>query len=437
MYRRRRRRERRVIEPVVALAAVLSLVVIVAFFLARGGGDAGPRQDSAAVAPTVGDDGTPTVVPTQAPTATPVPADAIVIGSLLAETGVMASVEGPLLAAVQAQIERIGAQGVSGRPVLLVHADSQSRQSVLHDQTLRLTRAGARVLIVGCEQEFLTAVIEALDSAGAEVLLLSPCGADRAWDQGELGDLAFSFAIPATLEGQVMAERARSVGATRAALLVDTSGGVPDQQCEGFARRWRELGGTLTAELRLTFADASVLGADPGGLEARLAGPDVIALCADPLAGVPMLTGLRRAGVGTPVIAASTMAGGWSLAEAGDVGRLEVVAYASIAGDDPSAAVVGLVQAYFETKQRLPESGRLVTGADVVDAYTRAVIVAGTTDPAAVAAVLEGFDGEQLVSGPLTFEAGRRTATGRTMRILTVSDMQFVFVESRTPGEVQ
>ena len=366
-----------------------------------------------------GVEGTP--IPTATPAGAPLPADAIVIGALMATTGFLADYDEPALVAARNRIDALNeAGGLLGRPVVLRHIDSHTELSIMRNGAEQLLLDGVDLMLMTCDAAYAGPAIDALESSGT--LVISPCGTDDLWASGELGDRVFSLGTPVSTEVEMLVSLVADRGNATAAVIIDQTSTEAVAVCEGFGPRFEEAGGRVVGLHRYQPTD-------PGLLEPILLGlgstsPEAIVFCGTRLVAPEILAPVRAAGFSQPIFANSTMDGDHWIGHVPGVGDFTMLSYASIYTDspDPSPAVREVLADYLDSTGHRARDGRMITGHDAMEAYIRAVERAGTTDPGPVATQLERFDGEDLVAGPVTFDSGAHAPLGRPMRVITIQD---------------
>ena len=376
-------------------------------------------------APIAEEEGQPDVQSTPNPTATPagapLPADAIVIGALLATTGFLADHDEPALVAAQNRIDALNeAGGLLGRPVVLRHIDSHTELSIMRNGAEQLLLDGVDLVLMTCDAVYAGPAIDALESSGT--LVISPCGTDDLWASGELGDRVFSLGTPVSTEVELLVSLVSDRGLATATVIIDQTSTEAVAACEAFRRRFEETGGRIAGLHRYQPTDPGLL--DPILLGLASTDSEAIMFCGTRLVAPEILAPIRAAGFNQPIFANSTMDGDHWVGHVPGVGDFTMLSYASIYTDspDPSPAVREVLADYLETTGHRARDGRMITGHDAIEAYVRAVERAGTIDPAPVSTQLERFDGEDLVAGPVTFASDVHAALGRPMRVITIQD---------------
>lgn len=362
-----------------------------------------------------------TPIPTATPAGAPLPADAILIGALMATTGFLADYDEPALVAARNRIDALNdAGGLLGRPVVLRHIDSHTELSIMKSGAEQLLLDGVDLVLMTCDAVYAGPAINALENSGT--LVISPCGTDDLWASGELGDRVFTFGTPVSTEAELLVSLVTDRGFATAVVIIDQTSTEAVAACEAFRERFEEAGGQIAGVHRYQPTD-------PGLLEPILLGlgstdPEAIVFCGTRLVAPEILAPVRAAGFYQPIFANSTMDGDHWIGHIPGVGDFTMLSYASIYTDspDPSPAVRQVLGDFLETTGHRARDGRMVTGHDSIEAYIRAVERAGTTDPGPVAIQLERFDGEELVAGPVTFTSGVHAPLRRPMRVITIQD---------------
>ncbi|WP_419917969.1 ABC transporter substrate-binding protein [Candidatus Poriferisocius sp.] len=358
-------------------------------------------------------------IPIATPDGKPLPDDAIVIGALMASTGLLAVYDEPALVAARIRIDALNeAGGLLGRPVVLRLIDSHTEMSSIRNGAEQLLLDGVDMVLMTCDAAFAVPALDVLEGSGT--LVISPCGTDDSWITGELGERVFSMATPAGTEAMILVELLADRGFGTAAVVIDRTSTEAVSVCEQFKREFESTGGRVVGFYRYHSSSPWLLDPILGGLADR--NPEAIVFCGTRLVAPEILTPIRAAGIVQPIFANSTMDGDFWIGRVSGVGDFTMLSYASVFQDtpDPSPAVRELLAEYLAVTGHRANDGRVVTGADAIEAYARAVKRAGTTEPGAVAGELERFDGEELAAGPTTFGPGVHAAVGRPMRIITL-----------------
>lgn len=376
-------------------------------------------------APIAEEEGPPVAQSPPTPTATfagvPLPSDAIVIGALMATEGFLADHDEPALVAAQNRIDALNkAGGLLGRPVVLRHFDSHTEMSSMHRGAEQLLLDGVDMVLMTCDAVFAEPALDVLERSGTVVI--SPCGTDDVWVSGELGERVFSLGTPVSTEAEILTSLVSERGFATATVIIDQTSTEAVAVCEAFEQRFEVSGGRVSGLYRYQPTDPGLLEPILSGLAG--ANTEAIVFCGTRLVAPEILVPIRAAGIAQPIFAGSSMDGDHWIGDVPGVGDFTMLSYASVYTDspDPSPEVRQVLADYFAVTGHRARDGRVVTGHDAVEAYVRAVEQAGTTDPRAVAVVLERFDREDLVAGPVTFGSRVHAALGRPMRVITIQD---------------
>ncbi len=360
-------------------------------------------------------------VPIATPDGVPLPDDTIVIGALMATTGFLAVYDEPALVAARIRIDALNeAGGLLGRPVVLRLLDSHTEMSSMRNGAEQLLLDGIDMLLMTCDAAFAVPALEVLEGSGT--LVISPCGNDDVWITGELGERVFSMATPVGTEAEILVGLLADRGFGAVTVVIDQTSTEAVAVCEAFERVFEAGGGRVVGHYRYQPTDPGLIDPILSGLGGP--GPEAVVFCGTRLVAPEILAPIRAAGITLPIFANSTMDGDFWIGHVPGIGDFTMLSYASIFNDppDPSPMVRQLLAEYLTVTGHRANDGRMVTGADAVEAYARAVERAGTTEPGAVAAELERFDDEDLAAGPTSFGPGTHAAADRPMRIITVQD---------------
>ena len=376
-------------------------------------------------APNAEEEGQPGVQSTPVATATaagyPLPADAIVIGALMATTGFLADYDEPALVAAKIRIDALNeAGGLLGRPVVFRHIDSHTELSIMRSGAEQLLLDGVDLMLVTCDAVYARPALDVLVSAGT--LVISPCGNDDLWISGDLGERVFSMGTPVSTEAELLASLVAERELGTAAVIVDETSNEAVAVCEAFGPRFEQYGGRIVGLYRYQPTDPGLLDPILSGMSS--ADPESIVFCSTRTVAPEILAPVRSAGFAQPIFANSTMDGDHWIGHVPGIGDFTMLSYASVYTDspDPAPAVREVLADYLDATGHRARDGRMVTGNDAVEAYVRAVERAGTTEPGAVAEQLQRLDGEELAIGPVTFGPDLQAVANRPMRVIDVEE---------------
>jgi branched-chain amino acid transport system substrate-binding protein len=347
----------------------------------------------------------------------------IVIGAAIDFSALMAPTDDPALYGAQIEANKINAAGgVNGRKIVFDVANTQLKPAQTRADALNLVSKGANILWVTCDVDFSTPSITV--GLSAKLLTVSPCiGTDQMGPKrfGSAGQLAYSFGNVAQDEGAADAQIAIKQGWKTAVVVTDKQIVYNVNVCQAFTNKFKSLGGTVVSQESWTQGDHTI-----GDVASRVNSTHaaVIQICTTGAPDVStFLTDVRSAGNKTPVLAPWSLDGTWWMPKSPSVStNVWTDSYASIYGDDPSAAVRQMIS-QLTAEGHAPTTGGFVTGAAAIDGLVAAIKQAGgSLDGAKLAAIMQTFHDLPTISGPVSFSAAYHTVFGRTYRVMEVVD---------------
>lgn len=386
----------------------------------------------ALVAAACGDSATDPTVTTAAPdtTAAPVDTSPIIIGAAVDLSQNMAPFNSPANTAAQIMVDRINAAGgvLGGRQLELRTIDATVEADLVKSAAVDLIEQGAEILLVTCDFDFAAPAIQ--EALAANILAVAPCiGTDRMGPVGlgEAGRTAFSFGNQAQDEGAVLAEFAGDQGWETAVVVKDNLLVYFQDVVDAFDVRFTENGGTVVATEEFSSFDGTI-----GNVVTAVANmdKDVIAISTafDDLPA--FVFGLRSLGDETPIVCSWACDGTFWYQEGVALNNFFYNTPVSLFGDDPDPEVNAFIQEMADLGEP-PLTAALLGGAQAIDAIAKAIEATGGTDAAALAAYLEGLGLTSLVLGDITLNADNHTVFGRPHRIMSVTDSQPAYLETR------
>jgi branched-chain amino acid transport system substrate-binding protein len=186
-----------------------------------------------------------------------------------------------------------------------------------------------------------------------------------------------------------------------------------------FKVRFQQLGGKIVDEE--TYQDPVFGGNNVGNAVSRLnnAKADVFVTSTAGAYGAlgQLITGLRTLGNNTPILNSWAGDGNYWLPKSPAVTNYYFVTYASVFGDDPNPAINKLA------KQVKAGTGGFITGSAAIDGVVTAINRAGgSTNGAALAAVMEKFNKVPTLSGLVSFSSTLHTVFGRQYRVIKIQN---------------
>ena len=344
----------------------------------------------------------------------------IVIGWAYDSKGAMAPFDNPALAAAQLRVKAVNAKGgVNGRKLQIRTCDTQGNKAAIAKAcAVKLLSGGANVMFTTCDVDFAAPVVQETINRG--VLAVAPCiGTDQMGPKrfGPKGKLAFSYGNVAQDEGSAMAQYAYAKGWRTAALATDTVIVYFKDVVKAFEVRFKQLGGKIVAHESYQ----SLGGNNVQNAVSRLNNEkaDVIVTSTAGAFGAlsSLISGLRSLGNNTAVLNSWAGDGNYWLPKSPQVTNYWFVTFASVFGDDPSAAVNKLA------KQVHAGTGGFITGPAAIDGVVTAIRRAGgSTNGAVLAAKMQAFKKVPTISGLVSFSAKFHTVFGRQYRVIKIQD---------------
>ena len=336
----------------------------------------------------------------------------IVIGWAFDSKGNMAPFDGPALAAAKIHVKNLNAKG--GRQIRIQTCDTNNNNPARAKSCARtLLGRGADIMFVTCDVDFATPVVQEAINRGK--LTIAPCiGTDQMGPKrfGRKGKLAFSFGNAAQDEGSAMAEYAIRRGWKTAGLGTNTLLVYFKNVVTAFEKRYEQLGGQVVAKESYA-TGANNVQAAVSRLNQKRAAVYVTSTAFGELPA--FVSGFRSLGNQTPILNSWAGDGTYWATKNPQVTNYYAVTFASVFGDDPSAAVRKLA------KQVKAGTGGFVTGPAAIDGVLAAIKRAGgSTNGAALAAQMEKFKGVPTISGRVSFSKQLHTVFGRQYRVIQV-----------------
>ena len=358
----------------------------------------------------------------------------IIIGYAADFSGGMAPFDNPALTAARLEAKKIDGQGgVLGKKLEIVSCDTQnSKPDVSKSCVDNLVSKGAVIGMVTCDVDFATAAIQEFLSKG--MLTIAPCiGTDQMGPKrfGAAGKLAFSYGNVAQDEGAAMAEYAYNVKHWKTAITVTNNLLVYFKNIiQAFTSRFTQLGGKIVDSESYTTGQNQVQGV-VSRVNAHKAA--MIAVCDGfPPDWPAFFAGIRSLGNNTPIMNSWAGDGTFWYPKTPKVSNYWYVTYASVFGDDPSAAVKRLI-AKMTAIHQPPATGGFVTGAAAVDGIVTAIKEAkGSTKGSTLAALMQKFHNLPTISGNVSFSAKLHSVFGRAYRVMEVQNSKPKFVQLYT-----
>ena len=353
-------------------------------------------------------------------------AKTVTIGWAYDGIGNMAAYDGPALATAKERIKSVNKAG--GTKLRLITCNTQGNKPAVAKACARkLLAQGSDVIMTTCDVDYAAPVVQ--ESINAGKLTVAACiGTDQMGPKrfGAKGRLAFSFGNVAQDEGSAMAEFAWKQGWRNASLATDTVIVYFRNVVQAFKARWTQLGGKIATEETYQSAGGSPATWQNTVTRLNAKKADVIVTSTAPPFGaqVPIITGLRTLGNNTPILNSWAGDGNyWYGTLDPPLSNYYYVTFASAFGDDPVKAVNALRNKYAAAIAKGGSTGAFVTGWSAIDGIALALKrTGGNPNGAALAAQMEKFKNVPTLSGLVTFSKSLHTVSGRTYRVIRVTN---------------
>ena len=328
----------------------------------------------------------------------------IVFGVAAAASGWMAAYDEPAVNSARLAIEELNAKGgLLGRQVKFLHVDNKTDRAQSAKAGVELMQEGAEFLMISCD--FDIGAPAALVANQNGVVSMSTCGGAIELGNKSAGDMVYSMASEGGSTGALLADWAYHLKGWRTAYtLLDVTIEYDKSLCRGFTTEFTNLAGADSVVLADTFKnnDPSISG-QISRYKTLPEEADIIMLCSYTPGQGSAIRQLRAAGVTAPIMTGTVGDGDAWVAAVPELSDFFYSSYVSLRGDDPRTEVSDFVDRYTTRYGERPPMGLAITGYSVVEAWSRAVEQAGSTDGRKVNAELEKFRREPFLVGATTF----------------------------------
>jgi branched-chain amino acid transport system substrate-binding protein len=225
-----------------------------------------------------------------------------------------------------------------------------------------------------------------------------------------------------------MAQYAYAKGWRSAALATDTVIVYFKDVVKAFKARFTQLGGKIVAEE--SYQSLGSTSQQPVITKLNNAKADVIVTAtAGAFGALPqILAGLRSLDNTTPMLNSWAGDGTYWVTKDPTVTNYYFVTYASVFGDDPSAAVRQMIGS-LKAAGAAPGTGGFLGGADAIDGVSIAIKRAhGSLKGSALAAQLVKFNHVAVLGGKISFSAKLHTVFGRQYRVMKIQNNKASYV---------
>ena len=346
--------------------------------------------------------------------AAPAAKKTVIIGWAFDQAGQMAPFDNPALAAAKIRIKQINAKGKYR--FVIKTCDTQNNDAAKAKAcALSLLGQKASIIFTTCDVDYATPVVQEAINRGK--LAIAPCiGTDQMGPRrfGKKGKLAFSFGNVAQDEGSAMAEYAHSRGWKTAGLATNTRLVYFTNVVQAFDIRFRQLGGKVVDRESYATGQNNVQSAVTR-LNSHKADVYVTSTAFGELPA--FVSGLRSLHNNTQILNSWAGDGTYWDTQNPKVTNYYCVTFASVFGDDPSAAVRKMI-ASLKAAGSTPGTGGFLGGADAIDGVYAAIKRAhGSLKGSVLAAQLEHFNRVPVLGSRVSFSKKWHTVFCRQYRV--------------------
>jgi branched-chain amino acid transport system substrate-binding protein len=337
----------------------------------------------------------------------------IVVGAVTAESGFLSTYDAPSLKAFRMAIDDLNAHGgVLGRQIKLVEADMKSDPSLGRDAAKSVLAQKPALMLVSTDYDWASPAAQAASQAGVPVF--SGAASTVQFGVQGIGPYAYSAGAADLNDGYIMADYAIKKGWKTADVLLDDSSTFTKGECNGFKKRYAELGGKIGEDLTFKQADTQI----PAQVSALRSSPSsALVVCSFPPGGSSALKQIRAAGIDKPIVGFQGFDGTSWIKGVPDLTNFYFSAPSGLAsGDDPRPEVQKFFDRY--AKKYGPSPDSFVLGAySIPQIWAEAVKQANSIDGEKVKEKLDGFKDFPTLAGPVTYTPEEHITMARPMVI--------------------
>jgi branched-chain amino acid transport system substrate-binding protein len=364
----------------------------------------------------------------------------IVLGAVIALSGLAAPFDAPPTLGAELAIKDINARGgVLGRPLEMIKVDFKSDRKLGGTAALEALDKGAEIIVSSCDFDF--GAPSAQQAAKKGVVAFSLCASSPLFGPAGISPLAFTAGTAGNVQASVAAEWAYSKKKWKTAyLLKDKSISFTSEWVDYFKQRWTELAGAKSIIGQETF-----LNNDPSFASevTRLKGVqdkvDVIAACTYPPGGATLVREIRAAGIKLPIVSCLAMGGTYWLKAVPNLSDLYTIEAGTSypTAKDSNQKVNALLRRYIQAAHSTPPGASYINGYSMVELIARAIKSAGSTNGEALRKALEKFSRVPTIAGPTSFDSKIHIrANPVPLAVMSIQNGKPVFVTRYQPQKV-
>ena len=356
----------------------------------------------------------------------------IIIGQALAFTGWMVTYDGQPARSMEIAVEDVNKAGglLGGRMLEIVKCDTKTDREQGAKCGQEMVQKGAKFAAFSCDYDM--GGPAALQFAAAKIVGVSVCGSDPKIGSQGIGPTIFTMSTASNAQGYVIAEWGyKRKGWRNAYTLLDSTIEYDKSLCQGFQERWEQQDGAKIIGKDVFKQEDPSIAAQITKLKATQPAPDVIMLCSYIPGGASALRQIRAAGIETPLLTSESFAGEFWMPSVPGLKNYYSGTHGNIYTKDKlTPEEKTFLDKYVAKYGEWPASDHVYLGYSMIQAFVKAVQIAGTDEPAAVVKAMETFRDEPLLVGPTTWTADTHIQVRRPWAFMEVQgDGHMHFIE--------
>lgn len=332
--------------------------------------------------------------------------DEIFIGGALSLMGVQAPLDTPGLKGAQVAVKYLNDHGgILGKKVKFVNIDGKSDPVTVGNAAVELIDQGADLIVAPCDFDFGGPASREAQKAG--IVGISTCASDPLYSSWSLGDKQFTLSMWNTTMGAVGAEYAfKERGWKTAYVVTDQFIAYTKSLSKYFIAHFKAIGGTILAEDTYTQGDQD-FSAQLARLRAIKPQPDVIYISSYMPDLGTIIRSIREVGITSPIMGGDSYDDPGLFEALGEKFGSDIYFVTHTwMGPEAHPDMGKFIEAYRAYHGSPPDTAFVATGWDTIMLMAQAAEIAGTTDGAAIAKVLETNE-FNLLTGKLSYRSAK------------------------------
>jgi branched-chain amino acid transport system substrate-binding protein len=328
----------------------------------------------------------------------------ILIGGALCLTGVQAPLDEPGLKGAQVAIKALNdAGGLLGKKVRFVNLDGKSDPVTVGNAAVQLIDQGAQFIVAPCDFDFGGPASREAQKAG--LVGISTCASSPLYSSWSLGDKQFTLSMWNTTMGAAAADYAfKERGWKTAYVVTDQFIDYTKSLSRYFIKHFETLGGKVLLEDKYTQGDQD-FSAQLARLKALPEKPDVLFISSYMPDLGTIIRAIREVGIDTPIVGGDSYDDPGLFSALGEkFGNDVYFVTHTWTGSGAGPEMQKFQKLYEAYHGSAPDTAFVATGWDTIMLMAEAAKIAGTTEGAAVAKVLESNE-FKLLTGTLRYRS--------------------------------